>query len=61
MKEERIVDGREEVEQDNVNVENSLNREFSKEELDRALKSVKHKSAPDIDGVEYRMLTELPG
>lgn len=39
--------------------EEDMNRPFIKEELDRALRNVKEKSAPGRDNIEYKMLKKL--
>lgn len=37
-----------------------LNDEFSYDELERALGMIRKNTAPGLDGIEYRMLKELP-
>lgn len=39
--------------------EENLNKEFSMTELDRVLRKTRIKSAPGLDGIEYRMIKEL--
>lgn len=39
--------------------EENLNKEFSMTELDRVLRKTRIKSAPGLDGIEYRMIKQL--
>lgn len=40
--------------------EEEMNKKISTEELDRALRKVRGNASPGIDGIDYRMLKEMP-
>lgn len=57
MKGSEIV---EEKENEQEEWETELNKEILIEEYDRAVKRIKAKSATGLDGVDYKMIKELP-
>lgn len=57
-KKEKI--GKEVKDKEEQEDEADLDMQFKKEELERAIRNVKEKSAPGLDGVEYKMIKELP-
>ncbi|CAL1674554.1 unnamed protein product [Lasius platythorax] len=46
--------------EEDMTEEGHLNEEFSREEMKRALEMIRRNSAPARDGIEYRMLKDLP-
>lgn len=55
-----FVSERQIVEQVPENMNDSMEAKFKMEEMTRAVRMIKRNSAPRLDGIEYRMIKELP-